>query len=129
MSSSRRPPSTRSACRRGAPRTPSTGADDPLAAFADFYLSAAHRDGAADGCAVAGLAPDAARGDERIRAQVGAGVRGYLALLEDLLGSRDDAVVALSSMVGALLLSRAVDDRELSDEFLSDVREALVTAT
>ena len=30
------------------------GAGDPLAAFVDFYLSAAHRDGAADGCAVAG---------------------------------------------------------------------------
>ncbi len=104
------------------------GAGDPLAAFADFYLSAAHRDGAADGCAVAGLGPDAARGDERIRAQFGAGVRGYLARLEDMLGSREDAVVALSSMVGALLLSRAVDDAELSEEFLARVREAVVTA-
>ena len=104
------------------------GADDPLAAFADFYLSTAHRDGAADGCAVAGLGPDAARGDERIRAQFGAGVRGYLARLEDMLGSREDAVVALSSMVGALLLARAVDDPELSEEFLSGVRAAVVTA-
>ena len=104
------------------------GVDDPLAAFADFYLSAAHRDGAADGCAVAGLGPDAARGDERIRTQFADGVRGYLALLEDMLGSRDDAVVALSSMVGALLLSRAVDDPQLSEEFLSGVREAVVTA-
>ena len=65
------------------------------------------------------LGPDAARGDERIRAQFGAGVRGYLARLEDMLGSREDAVVALSSMVGALLLSRAVDDAELSEEFLA----------
>ena len=104
------------------------GAEDPLAAFADFYLSAAHRDGAADGCAVAGLGPDAARGDERIRAQFEAGVQGYLARLEDMLGSRDDAVVALSSMVGALLLARAVDDPELSEEFLAGVREAVVTA-
>jgi len=104
------------------------GAGDPLAAFVDFYLSAAHRDGAADGCAVAGLGPDAARGDERIRAQFGAGVQGYLARLEHMLGSREDAVVALSSMVGALLLSRAVDDPELSEEFLAGVREAVVTA-
>src|SRR3954452_8763254 len=82
------------------------GAEDPLAAFAGFYLSGAHRDGAAGRragggpgrCAAAGLGPDAARGDERIRAQLEAGVRGYLALLEDLLGSRDHAVVALSSM-------------------------------
>ena len=104
------------------------GVDDPLAAFAEFYLSAAHRDDAAGGCAVAGLGPDAARGDDRIRARFEAGVQGYLARLEDLLGSRDDAVVALSSMVGALLLARAVDDPGLSDEFLSGVRERVVTA-
>jgi TetR/AcrR family transcriptional repressor of nem operon len=104
------------------------GAGDPLAAFAGSYLSAAHRDGAADGCAVAGLGPDAARGDERIRARFEAGVRSYLALLEEMLGNRDDAVVALSSMVGALLLARAVEDPELSDELLDGVRERVVTA-
>ena len=104
------------------------GAEDPLAAFADFYLSAAHRDDAASGCAVAGLGPDAARGDERIRAQFGAGVQGYLARLEHMLGSREDAVVALSSMVGALLLARAVDDPELAEELLAGVRERVVTA-
>ena len=80
------------------------------------------------GCAVAGLGPDAARGDERIRARFEAGVQSYLARLEDMLGSRDDAVVALSSMVGALLLARAVDDPELSDELLAGVRERVVTA-
>ena len=42
--------------------------------------------------------------------------------------TREDAVVALSSIVGALLLSRAVDDAELSEEFLARVREAVVTA-
>ena len=78
------------------------GAEDPLAAFADFYLSAAHRDGAADGCAVAGLGPDAARGDERIRARFEAGVQSYLA--------------------------RAVDDPALSDELLAGVRERVITA-
>ena len=104
------------------------GAEDPLASFVDAYLSADHRDTPATGCAVAGLGPDAARGDERIRAQFGAGVQGYLARLEHMLGSREDAVVALSSMVGALLLSRAVDDPELSEEFLAGVREAVVTA-
>ena len=45
-----------------------------------------------------------------------------------MLGSRDDAVVALSSMVGALLLARAVDDPALSDELLAGVRERVVTA-
>ena len=103
-------------------------AEDPVAAFADFYLSAEHRDGPANGCAIAGLGPDAARGDARIRAMYAAGVEGYLARLEGLLGSREEAVVALASLVGALQLARAIDDEELSGEILSGVRERLKAA-
>jgi TetR/AcrR family transcriptional repressor of nem operon len=97
------------------------GAEGPLAAFVDFYLSPEHRDDAASGCALAGLGPDAARGDDRVRGPFGEGVEAYLDRLEGLLGSREDAVVALSSLLGALLLSRALGDAELSDEVLADV--------
>src|SRR5947209_12613870 len=37
------------------------GADDPLAAFADWYVSAAHRDNPAEGCGVAALCTDVPR--------------------------------------------------------------------
>jgi TetR/AcrR family transcriptional regulator, transcriptional repressor for nem operon len=104
------------------------GADDQVAAFADFYLSAEHRDGPARGCAVAGLGADAARGDTRVRAMYVAGVERYLARLEGLLGSREEAIVTLASLVGALQLARAIDDDELSDEILSGVRERLKAA-
>ncbi len=100
-------------------------AEDPLAEFVDYYLSKAHRDAPGTGCAVAGLGPDAARGDERVRALYSAQVEDYLVRLEGLVGSREDAVVALSSLVGALQLARAVDDDALSAEILADVRKRL----
>ena len=36
-------------------------ADDPLAAFAEWYVSAAHRDNPAEGCGVAALCTDVPR--------------------------------------------------------------------
>ena len=44
------------------------GADDPLAAFVDWYAAAAHRDAPGTGCAVVALGADAPRADPRVRA-------------------------------------------------------------
>ncbi len=57
-------------------------------------------------------------------------VRRYLASLEELLHGDDAetrrrATVALSTLVGAVLVARAVDDEGLSAEILRDVREAV----
>ena len=100
-------------------------AEDPLAEFVDFYLSTAHRDAPSTGCAVAGLGPDAARGDDRVRDLYSEQVEGYLERLQPLLGSRADAVAALSLLVGALGLARATDDAALSEEILSVARARL----
>ena len=40
-------------------------------------------------------------------------------------GSRHDAIHLLSAAVGALILSRAVDESELSDEVLASARDSL----
>ena len=54
----------------------------------------------------------------------------YLSHLETLLGGGEDArrraVVALSTLVGGVLVARAVDDVTLSDEILRTVRETVV---
>jgi TetR/AcrR family transcriptional repressor of nem operon len=111
-------------------------ADDPLAAFVDWYASAAHRDDRAGGCAVAALGCDAPRADERVRAAYRAQVERYIANLEQLLGgggggggddddARQRATVAVSTLVGGLMLARAVDDEALSEEILRDVRAAV----
>ena len=101
------------------------GAEDPLAAFVDWYASAAHCEDPATGCAVVALGADVARGDDRVRAAYREQIERYLAKLEELLGSREKAVVALSSLVGAVLVARAVDDQRLSEEILQGVRAAV----
>jgi TetR/AcrR family transcriptional repressor of nem operon len=104
-------------------------APDPLGAFVDWYVSARHRDDAATGCPVAALGPGVRRGDERVRAAYRRQVERYLANLERLLGGGEDArrraTVALTMLVGSIVLARAVDDDELSEEILRDVRAAL----
>src|SRR4051812_28205731 len=105
-------------------------APEPLAALVDWYLSAEHRDQSGTGCAVAGLAGDVRRGDERVRAAYGRQVERYLERIESFLGggkdARERAVLIVSALVGSIVLSRAVGE-PLSDELLDTVREALRT--
>jgi TetR/AcrR family transcriptional regulator, transcriptional repressor for nem operon len=102
------------------------GAADPLAAFVDFYLSTTHRDDPGHGCPVVALGADAARADDRVRAAYGDQVKSYIDHMEELLGGGKDArrraIAAVTSMVGAVLIARAVDDEALSEEILGDVR-------
>jgi TetR/AcrR family transcriptional repressor of nem operon len=104
-------------------------AQDPLAAFVDWYVSTQHRDNPATGCAIAALGADVRRGDDRVRAAYGRQVERYLAILERFLGGDEDArrraTVTLSTLVGSIVLARAIDDEALSDEILRDAREAL----
>lgn len=112
------------------------GAEDPLAAFVDWYVSVDHRDNPGSGCSVVALGGEAARSDPRVRAAYTDQVTRYLAQLQQLLGgagqdaaqdpdTRAKAIVTLSTLVGAVLVARAVDDPALSDEIIGDVRAAL----
>jgi TetR/AcrR family transcriptional regulator, transcriptional repressor for nem operon len=105
-------------------------ADDPLASFADWYISTAHRDDPAHGCGVVALGTDVRRvggaAQEAYRAQVDR----YLAHLQSLLESDDEnsqrrANVTLSAIVGAVMIARALGPTPRSDELLRDVREAV----
>jgi TetR/AcrR family transcriptional regulator, transcriptional repressor for nem operon len=107
------------------------GADDPLAAFVDWYLSAEHRDDPGSGCSVVALGNDVARASDVVRSAYTDQVRRYLARLDQLLGTAPadcpsaDATAALATLVGAVLVARAVDDPELSEQILRDARAAL----
>jgi TetR/AcrR family transcriptional regulator, transcriptional repressor for nem operon len=102
------------------------GAADPLAAFLEEYVSEKHRDHPGTGCTVVALGADAARADPRVRAAYGAQVEKYIVRMEELLGGGEDArrkaIAAVTSMVGAVLISRAIDDPDLSAEILAEVR-------
>jgi TetR/AcrR family transcriptional repressor of nem operon len=104
-------------------------AEDPLAAFVDWYVSEAHRDDPGHGCGVVALANDAPRSDA-IQAAYRTQIERYLNLLADLLGSKDpdsraQAAVTLSTLVGAVLIARALGDTPVSDQLLADVRDAV----
>jgi TetR/AcrR family transcriptional regulator, transcriptional repressor for nem operon len=104
-------------------------AQDPLAAFVDWYLSAEHRDDPGSGCAVAALGDDVRRGDERLRSAYRQQLQRYLEHVERFLGggeeARQRAILAVSALAGAIVLSRAVDDQALSDEILSAVSKGI----
>jgi TetR/AcrR family transcriptional repressor of nem operon len=102
---------------------------DPFAAWVDWYLSEEHRDGPGAGCPVAALVGDIGHGDDRVRAGYSALVERYIEILKGMLGdgpdSRRQALIAASTLTGALALSRAVDDEAFSKEILSSVHDAL----
>ena len=98
--------------------------EDPLGAVIAFYLSMEHREERMDGCPVVALGSDAARQGVDVKASFEAGIKGYLDMLGRWVGEADGgmpggkAMAILSTMVGALLLSRAVNDEQLSKRFL-----------
>jgi TetR/AcrR family transcriptional repressor of nem operon len=103
---------------------------DPLASWVDWYVSEQHRDDPGAGrCPVAALVGDVGRADDGVRGGYDALVERYLGVLEDMLGgggdARQQATIAVSTLVGSLVLARAIDDDTLSDEILRTVREAL----
>jgi TetR/AcrR family transcriptional repressor of nem operon len=103
----------------------------PLAAVVDGYLSAAHRDALATSCAVTTLAADVARSNDRARSAYTRQVGIYLELLTKLIAGnkqrrRRKAIAALSTLVGALSIARAVNDEKLSQEILKSAAEELM---
>jgi TetR/AcrR family transcriptional regulator, transcriptional repressor for nem operon len=98
--------------------------EDPLGAVIGFYLSAGHRAERPDGCPVVALGSDAARHSAEVKASFETGIRTYLDVLERLISEtqgeefKSKAMVILSMMVGALTLSRIVNDPDLAQAFL-----------
>jgi TetR/AcrR family transcriptional repressor of nem operon len=101
------------------------GAEDPLRAFAEWYLSESHRDDPGSGCPVVALGGEVPRAHAPVRHAYTEQVRRYLHHLEESVGAGADTAT-LSTLVGAVLLSRAVDDAELSSRILRDAREAVI---
>jgi len=105
--------------------------DTSYAALVASYLRPAHRDHAGKGCALTALGGDAARQGKPLRAAF----REGLTRLVDILAAavpgtkaarRRRALAAMSQMVGAIVLARAVDDAALSDEILAAARHDLL---
>ena len=104
-----------------------SGGQAAIATIIDGYLSRLHRDKPETGCAVAAVPTDVARADPRCREAYTRQVRSYLELFSELTpaGDPDEAHLFLATLVGAIVLARAVDDRALSDEILESAARAL----
>ncbi len=102
--------------------------DFDFRSFADRYLSANHRDNPATGCPTAALAAMIPQQAPETRKTMTAALRGHIdifsAKLEGkrLAARRRAAIGTWSAMVGAMILSRAVDDPELADDILKETR-------
>lgn len=111
----------------GATRKWSTAAaesSDPLEAVIEFYLSAGHRGEKADGCPLVALGADAARQSKEVRRPFEDGIRAHFEVLDELMHETNrsnpsgKAMAILSIMVGAVTMSRLIDDENLSQSIL-----------
>ena len=108
--------------------------DQAFAALLTRYLSPRHRDDPGHGCAFAALSGDAARCGKPVRQAFAEGLEPLIDVLSGLVGGRTKAarrrtaIAALSELIGALMLSRAVGNVGLSDEILDAGRRELLNA-
>ncbi len=103
--------------------------DDPLGAVIAFYLSGDHREEKMDGCPIVALGSDAARQGPDVKAEFEAGIKAHLDVLGRFLAGTDDeasrgkAMAILATMVGAVTLSRVVNDPDLAQALLDAAAE------
>ena len=105
---------------------------DPFGAAVARYLSMGHREQRGAGCPLVALGTDAARQGADVKASFEAGIRKYLETFERLVGgasgedSTDRAMATFSTMVGALMLSRAVNDQRLAKRLLQAAAKSVM---
>jgi TetR/AcrR family transcriptional repressor of nem operon len=104
---------------------------DRLSAIAGVYLTGTHRDNPGAGCVLAALGPDVSRQGSAVRRVVTDYVRSVCDLLVKVVpgkskaARRQKAISTYATLVGTMVLARAVDDRVLSQEILEAGRVAV----
>jgi TetR/AcrR family transcriptional repressor of nem operon len=93
--------------------------------YVSEYLSAAHRDAPGSGCPLAALCCEMPRQSRGVRERFTAGLRELAGRLADRMPSgkkqrarNEEALATVASLVGAVVLARAVNDPKLSDDIL-----------
>jgi len=91
-------------------------------AYTERYLSARHRDNPGDGCTMAALAQEVARSTPELKAAFEGGLEEILSAQG---GDRKDAIFQTAALIGGVVLARAVQNEQLSEELLNSVRQKL----
>ncbi|THD61820.1 MAG: TetR/AcrR family transcriptional regulator [Bradyrhizobium sp.] len=109
-----------------------TPPEQRLATIVDSYLTRVHRDDPGHGCAVPALGAEIARENPRTRKAFAAKLEQMIDMLADQIpevsrkAARQQAMAALATMMGALVLARVAGSGEFSDEILSAGRDAVL---
>jgi TetR/AcrR family transcriptional repressor of nem operon len=104
---------------------------DRLEALVNSYLSLRHRDHPEIGCIFAALGGELSRQPSLVKQAVANGQRQCVDFLSGIAPGktkalrRKQAIVALASMVGGMILARGTSDAELYREVLKDVAETI----
>ena len=103
-----------------------------LATIVESYLTTIHRDDPGRGCAVPTLGPEMARESPKTRKAFAAKLEEMIEMMADQVpelprkAARAQAIAALSTMAGAIVLSRVAGSGEFSEEILGTAREAVL---
>jgi TetR/AcrR family transcriptional repressor of nem operon len=103
-----------------------------LAAIVDSYLTTVHRDDPGHGCAVPTLGAEIARESPKTRKAFAAKLQQMIEMLADQIpevprkAARKQAMAAVATMMGTLVLSRIAGSGEFSDEILGAGRDAVL---
>jgi TetR/AcrR family transcriptional repressor of nem operon len=109
-----------------------TPPDKRLATIVETYLTPLHRDDPGHGCAVPTLGAEIARESPKTRKAFAAKLEQMIDMMADQVpdvprkSARKQAVAAVATMMGTLVLSRIAGSGEFSDEILSAGREAVL---
>ncbi|MGB8400992.1 TetR/AcrR family transcriptional regulator [Bradyrhizobium sp.] len=109
-----------------------TPPDKRLATIVESYLTPLHRDDPGHGCAVPTLGAEIARESPKTRKAFAAKLEQMIDMVADQIpgvarkAARKQAMAALATMMGTLVLSRIAGNGGFSDDILSAGREAVL---
>lgn len=109
--------------------------ENPLRAAVESYLSTEHQELVSDGCPVAALGSDASRRSSEVKMSFEAGIIAYLATIDQWIHKTesklpsDTSMAILSTMVGAMVIARAVDNSQLSKQVLKAATKSVMELT
>jgi TetR/AcrR family transcriptional regulator, transcriptional repressor for nem operon len=104
--------------------------DKRLSTIVEAYLTPTHRDDPGHGCAVPTLGAEIARESPKTRRAFAAKLEQMIDMMAEQIpgvapkAARKQAMAALATMMGAIVMSRIAGSGEFSDEILSTGREA-----
>ena len=109
-----------------------TAPDKRLAMIVDSYLTPVHRDDPGHGCAIPTLGAEIARESPKTRKAFAAKLEQMIDMMSDQIpdisrkAARKQAMSAIATMMGTLVMARVAGTGEFSEEILAAGREAVL---